>query len=120
MAEEMDEDQTFPQEEVQRCMQEACESVLETAQWEEEKVPGWINEVIEKAMKSLSELKTAYKFIVTCMMVQKTDKALFSCASTNWENSTDGIESFVYPPTRNKEAAGKTIQCLITCCAMKF
>ena len=55
-------------------------------------MPGWINEIIEKAMKSLSELKCPYKFIVTCMLVQKTDKALFSCLSVNWENSTDGIE----------------------------
>ena len=46
-----------------------------------------INEIIEKAMKSLSELKCPYKFIVTCMLVQKTDKALFSCLSVNWENS---------------------------------
>ena len=92
MAEEMDDDAGFPSEDVQRCLQEAAESVLETAQWEEEKVPGWINDIVEKAMKSLSELKFPYKFIVTCMLVQKTDKALFSCLSTNWENSTDGIE----------------------------
>ena len=69
MAEEMDDDAGFPNEDVQRCLQEACESVLETAGWEEEKVPGWINEIIEKAMKSLSELKSPYKFIVTCMLV---------------------------------------------------
>ena len=92
MAEEMDDDAGFPSEDVQRCIQEAVETVLETAQWDEEKVPGWINEIIEKTMKSLCELKYPYKFIVTCMLVQKTDKALFSCMSTNWENSTDGIE----------------------------
>ena len=92
MAEEMDDDAGFPSEDVQRCLTEVSESVLETAQWEEEKVPGWINDIIEKAMKSLCELKCPYKFIVTCMLVQKTDKALFSCLSTNWENSTDGIE----------------------------
>ena len=48
--------------------------------------------VAEKVMKSLSELKHPYKYIVNCMLVQKTDKALFNCMSTNWENSTDGIE----------------------------
>ena len=31
MAEEMDDDAGFPSEDVQRCLQEAAESVLETA-----------------------------------------------------------------------------------------
>ena len=43
------------------------------------------------------------------MIVQKTDKPLFSCMSTNWENATDGIEQIIYPPIRNKDSASKTV-----------
>ena len=106
---DVDEDQGFPSEDVQRCIQEAAESILETVNWDESKVPQWINEICEKSMKSLIDLKTQYKFIVTCMLVQKTDKTLFSCISTNWENNSDGIEIVIYPPIRNKEQANKTI-----------
>ena len=69
MTEEMEDDAGFPNEDVQRCISEAQEAVLESAQWDEEKVPLWINEIVERCMKGLSEIKSPYKYIVTCMIV---------------------------------------------------
>ena len=99
----------------------AIESTLETAQWDEDKVPHWINEICEKTMKSLGELKfSPYKFIVTVMLVQKTDKALFNCFSTLYENNCDGIETVMYPPPRNKDSFSKTIQCYGAVMAVRY
>ena len=69
MADEIDEDAGFPNEDINRCVQEAAESVLENAMWDEKKVPLWINEICEKTMKSLGDLKCPYKYIVTCMLI---------------------------------------------------
>ena len=91
MAEEMDDDAGFPQEEVENILRETIQEVLETANWDETKVPLWINEICEKSMKRLVDMKMPYKFIVTCMLVQKTDKPLYSTYSTHWENNTDGL-----------------------------
>ena len=106
---DVEDDAGFPNEDIQRIVQESAESILETASWDEKMVPFWINEITEKVMKSCVDMKLPYKYIVTCMLVQKTDKALFSCFSTNWENNSDGIETVIYPPIRNKESASKTI-----------
>ena len=65
-------------------------------------------------------MRLPYKFVVTCMLVQKTDKALQSSTSMNWESNCDGYEAFVYPPLRNKESAAKTIQCLIVVMGVRF
>jgi dynein light chain Tctex-type 1 len=60
--------------------------------WDEKKVPFWINEICEKTMHGLLELKYPYKFIVTCMLIQKTEKPLYGCFSMHWENNIDNIE----------------------------
>ena len=69
MAEEMDDDLNFPQEEIGTILTTVTESVLETAEWDEKKVAGWINEIVEKVMKQLIEMKYPYKFVVTCMLI---------------------------------------------------
>ncbi len=69
MAEEGDDDTTWPSEEINQCVSQACESVLESAMWDEKKVPYWINEICEKAMHSLLSHNFPYKFIVTCMLI---------------------------------------------------
>ena len=38
-----------------------------------------------------------YKYIVTCMIIQKTDKPLYSTYATYWENNTDGLKYVAYP-----------------------
>ena len=43
MMDDVEDDLSFPNEEVQRCVLEACESVLESAMWDEKQVPIWIN-----------------------------------------------------------------------------
>ena len=88
--------------------------------WDEKKVPYWINEICEKAMQSLLLHNFPYKFIVTCMLIQKTEKPLYGCFSMHWENNIDNIEQVVYPSTRAKDTAGKTIQCFATVVGLRF
>ena len=69
MAEEMDDDQGYPDDEVQAVLTQAATDTLETAAWDESKVPLWIQEITEKSIKALVELKVPYKWIVTVMLV---------------------------------------------------
>ena len=92
MAEENDDDMTWPSEEINSCVMQACEQVLESVMWDESKVPFWINEICEKTMQSLLTHNFPFKFIVTCMLLQKTERPLYGCFSMHWENNIDGIE----------------------------
>ena len=120
MAEEMDDDLAFPGEEINAILQQVVELVLETAEWDEKKVAGWINEICEKTMQQVIEMKYPYKFVVTCMLIQKTDKPLMSSFSVSWENNLDGIEQLVYPPLRQKDGFLRTIECFVAVMAAKF
>ena len=120
MADEIDEDAGWPQEEINAALTVAVEQELETANWDEQQVPQWINNIVENAMKNLLDLRLPYKFVVTCMLIQKTDRPLYSCYATYMENQMDNIEHVIYPPPRNKEHASKTIQCFATVMGCRF
>jgi hypothetical protein len=53
MADEMDDDGGINTEDVQIALKECVESVLESEEWDEAKVPQWIDEICERAMQSL-------------------------------------------------------------------
>ena len=107
--EEVDEDAGFPNEDVKRIVEEVCESVLENAQWDDVMVPIWQNEVIERVMKTLIDYRWPYKYVVTCMLVHKTDKPLQSSCSMCWESNNDGYEAVIYPAIKNKESFQKSL-----------
>ena len=66
---DIDDDNTFPTEPVEQAVHEAAETVLQDVQWDEALVPHWINEICEKTMKTLAEMKRPYKYVVTCMLM---------------------------------------------------
>ena len=69
MAAEIDDDAGWPSEEIQVAVQSQVELILADAMWDEKMVPIWINEIIEKTMKALVDLKLPYKFIINCMLI---------------------------------------------------
>ena len=65
----MEEDIGFPEEDIEKCLQDTLELILSNESWDERKAPLLINEICEKTMKSLAELQRPYKYIVTCMLM---------------------------------------------------
>ena len=71
MAEEqdqMEDDNSFPSEDIDQKITEVAEEVLKDAMWDETKVPGWINAINEKLMVGLQSLNKPYKYVVTVVM----------------------------------------------------
>ena len=71
MAEEQDQledDNSFPSEEIEIKISEVAEEVLKEAMWDEHKVPQWINAINEKLMQTLMTLNKPYKYVVTVVM----------------------------------------------------
>ena len=64
----VEDDNNFPQEDVETKVQEIAEEVLKEAMWDELMVPIWINQICEKSMMALVGLQRPYKFMVTCVI----------------------------------------------------
>ena len=93
MADEIDEDAGWPSDEINQIVTDTCTSILEPEpHWNEAKVPFLIDEICSRIIKELVEKKLPYKFIVNCMLIQKSDKPLMTSQSFTWENNNDGME----------------------------
>ena len=65
---QIEDDNSFPSEDIEIKITEVAEEVLKDAMWDEHKVPQWINEINEKLMLSLMSLGKPYKYVVTVVM----------------------------------------------------
>ena len=63
---------------------------LGTEKWQPKKVDGWTKDLIESTLKLLAETKKPFKYIVTCIIMQKTGGGLSSSYSALWDTSRDG------------------------------
>ncbi len=120
-ADQLEDDNSFPSEDIEQKIQEVADDVLKDAMWDEQKVPMWINLINEKLMLQLMSLNKPYKYVVTVVMQQKTGAQISGAVSCFYENTTDGVQALVYPQqSRTKESGQKTLQSLITVFATKF
>ena len=68
---QMEDDNSYPAEDIEVKIIETAEEVLKEAMWDENQVPIWINQINEKLMHSLLQLNRPYKYVVTVVMQQK-------------------------------------------------
>ena len=50
----------------------------------------WVNSIVESCAASLSKLQKTYKYVVTCIILEKTGAGLTVASSTYWDKSMDG------------------------------
>ena len=61
-----------------------------STQFQHAKVNQWTNGVVESCLASLTKLQKPFKYIVTCVIMQKNGAGLHTASSCYWDNSTDG------------------------------
>ena len=101
MAEEVDQledDNSFPSEDIEQKIGEVAEEVLKDAMWDEQKVPHWINQINEKLMQQLILLNKPYKYVITVVMQQKTTAQISGAVACYYENTVDGVVVQTFPP----------------------
>ena len=82
---------TLNSDKITEILEEAMKQTLHGQQWQAKKVEGWTSNIIEHCLKRLSEMKKPFKYIVTCVIMQKTGAGLHSSFSAYWDNSADGM-----------------------------
>ena len=65
------EELAFLPEQVEPLLVNVLGSVLANEVYDEDKVQGWIDAVCEKSMDTLANLHKPFKYIVTCVIMQK-------------------------------------------------
>ena len=96
------------------------EEVLSNRVYDEREVPRWINEICERVVKNLYDSRKPFKYMVSCLIVQKTDASLQTCTACNYEGGTDMTIQILWPKEKSKEPANKTLNCILTLFCTKF
>eukprot|EP00741_Cyanophora_paradoxa_P021739 tig00000241_g20982.t1 len=84
------EESQFVVDDVNTVIKEAIESVLQNAVYHHNKVSQWTSNIVEGCLKRLTAMNKPFKYIVTCIIMQKNGAGLHTASSCYWDNTTDG------------------------------
>jgi dynein light chain Tctex-type 1 len=90
MEDQPTEETQFVVDEVSNAIKEAIETTIGGNSYMHAKVNQWTNGVVESCLASLTKLQKPFKYIVTCVIMQKNGAGLHTASSCYWDNSTDG------------------------------
>ncbi|CAJ0938614.1 unnamed protein product [Ranitomeya imitator] len=81
---------SFVVDEVSNIIKESIESAIGGNAYQHNKVNQWTTNVVEQTLSQLTKLGKPFKYIVTCVIMQKNGAGLHTASSCFWDNSTDG------------------------------
>eukprot|EP00743_Colponemidia_sp_Colp-15_P001423 GILK01001561.1.p2 GENE.GILK01001561.1~~GILK01001561.1.p2 ORF type:complete len:112 (-),score=17.95 GILK01001561.1:227-562(-) len=108
--EDLDNENEFVVEQVQEIVRNAMEMTLGNVSYNKEKVNGWCSSIMDLCLKELSKLMKPFKYVVTCVIMQKNGCGLQSAATAFWDSKTDGLCSV--------QVGNMTLDCMVTVFAM--
>ncbi len=79
-------------EDISNCVKQK----LAQEKWHPKKADGWAKDIIDTTLKTLAEMKKPFKYVVTCIIVQKTGAGVSSSFTALWDNMRDGVFSVPY------------------------
>ncbi|XP_031731391.1 dynein light chain Tctex-type 1 isoform X2 [Anarrhichthys ocellatus] len=85
-----DEETAFVVEEVTKIIKESVEAAIGGSAYQHSRVNQWSTSVVEQSLSQLSKLGKPFKYIVTCIIMQKNGAGLQTSCTCFWDNSTDG------------------------------
>lgn len=106
----------FQEEFVNKKVTEVIETHLKNAEYDESKVPQWISNICESCMEELYAPKKPFKYVVTCMIMQRTGVAVHTANSVFWDGSADAQTIVAWP----KRQQPTTLMCIVTVFAISF
>uniref|UniRef100_A0A8C0WER1 Dynein light chain Tctex-type 1 n=1 Tax=Castor canadensis TaxID=51338 RepID=A0A8C0WER1_CASCN len=75
----------FVVDEVNNIVKEAIESAIGGNAYQHSKVNQWTTNVVEQTLSQLTKLGKPFKYIVTCVIIQKNGAGLHTASSCFWE-----------------------------------
>jgi len=86
----MDDEPEFVSEEVIQVIKSCIESTLSNTVYDKKKLNGWCNRVVEGCIKGVLKMDKPFKYVVTCILMQKNGAGLTTTATCYWDQQTDG------------------------------
>jgi len=85
-----DGESAFVTEEVSNLIKESIEIAIGPTAYVHEKVNHWTKRVVELVISQLTKLQKPFKYITTCVIMQKTGAGIHTASSCYWDSTSDG------------------------------
>eukprot|EP01033_Poteriospumella_lacustris_P008494 gene8493-gene9220 len=80
----------FVVEDVEGIVRNAIHSTLNEVNYNSKKVNEWTNNIVTGCLKELQALGRPFKYIITCVIMQKVGAGLNTSTSMFWDAAKDG------------------------------
>jgi len=80
----------FVVEEVSSIAKECVDGILANNNYQHSSVNQWTSSIVEQTIAQLSKFNKPFKYIVTCVIMQKNGAGLHMASSCYWDATTDG------------------------------
>lgn len=84
----------FSKEVVNAIVKESIETSLQSATYAHSKVAQWTSSIVEACVKRLTQLGKPFKYVVTCVIMQKTGAGLHTSSACLWDAASDGSVTY--------------------------
>ncbi|XP_052001072.1 dynein light chain Tctex-type 1-like [Xyrauchen texanus] len=84
------EETTFVVDEITTIIKETVESTIGNSSYQHNRINQWTSSIVESSLSQLTKLGKPFKYIVTCIIMQKNGAGLHTASSCFWDNTTDG------------------------------
>uniref|UniRef100_A0A5K3F946 DYLT1 protein n=2 Tax=Mesocestoides corti TaxID=53468 RepID=A0A5K3F946_MESCO len=80
---------------------------LANSEFDSSKISSWASGIIDQCLIQLAKLNRPFKYIVTCVIMQKNGSGLHTASSCYWDVATDGSCTVKWENT--------SMYCIVTC-----
>lgn len=87
---DIDTESTFVPDEAKARMKEVTDALLADATYDQAMVAKWVNVVVEDTTKAMVAMNKPFKYITTCVIMQRTGAGLHTASSCYWDSTLDG------------------------------
>ncbi|KAI8584274.1 hypothetical protein K450DRAFT_219034 [Umbelopsis ramanniana AG] len=84
----------FNVEEVTNIIKETVEATITDTVYSHTKVPEWNSTIVDNCLKRLKDMNSNFKYVVTCVIMQKNGAGFYAGSSVYWDNSHDGSANY--------------------------
>jgi dynein light chain Tctex-type 1 len=96
----------FSLEEVEAVVRQAIHGTLNEQKYNGKKINEWTNNIVTSCLKDLQAQQKPFKYVITCIIMQKVGAGLNLTTSMFWDSAKDG---YCKVPWQNS-----TMHCIVT------
>ena len=81
---------SFVVDEVSNVIKESIEATIGSQCYQQAKANTWTSNIVESILNSIMKFNKPFKYIASCVIMQKNGAGLHTSSSCFWDNTTDG------------------------------